>query len=115
MQIADHAGCCSPDVKFFKVHGIIGALPPLPFALVELVIGFVHEKIKWNFKRACNLSFVDGQLEVWRDQSDNRHYVEIGACSVIVQIADRINMSPVEANFLLPQMSDWPSPARSEA
>src|ERR1700736_3182678 len=91
----------TPDITFRERHGVIRALHAAEFLAVHLMVRRVHQERQRDLERIVYLRVVDAQFEARLYPRHGRQDAKSESGSVQIEIADRIDELPPQADFFL--------------
>src|SRR5690606_14609044 len=101
IHVFQHAGGRAPNVLAIIGHRII--FPPLssPHDVMPLVILWVHEEGKRDFKSLRHFVRRNGESEARSNKGNHRKNPKAGSRLISIEITDHFHMGRVEPHFLL--------------
>ena len=81
-------------------HGVVFSPPPLPFAVLEQMIGRVHQERERGLEHLVDLEPVERERERRFDQRDQGRDAKSGAGEIGIEPAERLDEPLLEADLL---------------
>src|SRR5579884_1323702 len=99
-QIAQDSRGHAPDITLPEGDRIIVPRHALPFARMPLHVSRIHHVGEWHFEDFVDLRYVESQLEARLHTRDQGNDPVSKGRHVEIEIADRLDMRPLEADLL---------------